>query len=73
MVARGVGYGPFIDEPMSSGKPRRATVKAHTTSTQPPSPLVSLLVEKISYTRTEETRSQAALNLSSPPSDKLVR
>jgi len=28
MVARGVGYGPFIDEPMSSGKPRRATIKA---------------------------------------------
>ena len=25
----GGGYDPFIDEPMSSGSPRRATIKAH--------------------------------------------
>src|SRR5205807_2705279 len=30
---------PFIDKPKSPGDPRRATIKAHTTSTQPPSPL----------------------------------
>src|SRR6266705_5607308 len=33
------GYGPFIDEPTSSGDPRRATIKAHHPSSQPPSPL----------------------------------
>ncbi len=33
------GYGPFIDEQTPSGDPQRATMKAHTTSTQPPSPL----------------------------------
>src|SRR6266699_4312251 len=36
----GVGMGqPFIDDPKSPGDPQRATIKAHTTSTQPPSPL----------------------------------
>src|SRR5438874_186096 len=35
----GGGYDPFIDEPMSSGSPRRAIIKAHHPSTQPPSPL----------------------------------
>jgi len=33
------GCGPCIDEPMSSGDPQRATIKAHHPSTQPPSPL----------------------------------
>lgn len=35
----GRGYGPFIDEPISSDNPRRATIKASHPSTQPPSPL----------------------------------
>jgi hypothetical protein len=39
MVARGVGMGQLIDEPMSSGDPHRATIKAHYSSTQTHSPL----------------------------------
>jgi hypothetical protein len=35
----GWGGCPFIDEPASPSDSRRATIKAHTTSTQPPSPL----------------------------------
>jgi hypothetical protein len=32
-------YGTFSDGPASPGEPRRATIKAHPASTQPPSPL----------------------------------
>ena len=36
----GVGLGkPYIDGPTSPGDPPRATIKAHTTSAKPPSPL----------------------------------
>ena len=44
MVGPFVGVGDtrcrlFIDQPTSSGDPRRATIKAHHSSTQSPSPL----------------------------------
>jgi len=42
-VARSVGYDPSMDEPMSSGDPSRATIKALPTPHHPPSPLRMLM------------------------------
>src|SRR5690348_16428493 len=53
MVARGWwARSLYIDKPKSPGDPRRVTVKAHTTSTQPPSPLrnpESISIERSSW------------------------
>ncbi|HXZ04474.1 MAG TPA: hypothetical protein VEH81_06545 [Ktedonobacteraceae bacterium] len=34
-----MGFGSFIDDPASSGNPRRATIKAHPTAHHPRLPL----------------------------------